>query len=154
MKHMEHLFIEKIKQEVDLELFCLVIDGWAYQGYSFNGIYLFFDKKRKIMLRLLGVFSFEKGTQKVSDIVYFLKNLLNKIGLDESLLVAIVADETNTNKKICRDLGTQFVGCISHRLALGVRAYIKSEPELPEALDKVQLLFSQDQEAKKINSSS
>eukprot|EP00924_Labyrinthula_sp_SR-Ha-C_P005408 snap_masked-scaffold_1-processed-gene-30.27-mRNA-1 protein AED:1.00 eAED:1.00 QI:0/-1/0/0/-1/1/1/0/123 len=27
MKRMEHLFIEKIKQEVDLELFCLVTDG-------------------------------------------------------------------------------------------------------------------------------
>eukprot|EP00924_Labyrinthula_sp_SR-Ha-C_P005389 snap_masked-scaffold_1-processed-gene-30.28-mRNA-1 protein AED:0.40 eAED:0.40 QI:0/0/0/1/1/1/2/0/169 len=96
---------------------------------------------KKMTFRLLGVLPLEKETQKASDIVPFLKNLMNKFGLDESLLVAIVADNTNTNKKVCRDLGTQFVGCISHRLALGVRAYIKSPPELSEALDKVQLII-------------
>eukprot|EP00924_Labyrinthula_sp_SR-Ha-C_P003528 snap_masked-scaffold_97-processed-gene-0.25-mRNA-1 protein AED:1.00 eAED:1.00 QI:0/-1/0/0/-1/1/1/0/63 len=55
MKRMEHLFIEKIKQEVDLELFCLVIDDWVHQGYSFNGVYLCFDKMNKMTFRLLGV---------------------------------------------------------------------------------------------------
>eukprot|EP00924_Labyrinthula_sp_SR-Ha-C_P002189 augustus_masked-scaffold_19-processed-gene-3.3-mRNA-1 protein AED:0.43 eAED:0.43 QI:0/0/0/0.5/1/1/2/0/405 len=150
MKRMEHLFIEKIKQEVDLELFCLIIDGWAHQGYSFNGVYLCFDKMKKMTFRLLGVLPLEKETQKASDIVPFLKNLMNKFALDESLLVAIVADSTNTNKKVCRDLGTQFVGCLSHRLALGVRALIKSETPLSEALDKVKLLFRKIKKSKKL----
>eukprot|EP00924_Labyrinthula_sp_SR-Ha-C_P015387 snap_masked-scaffold_115-processed-gene-0.1-mRNA-1 protein AED:1.00 eAED:1.00 QI:0/-1/0/0/-1/1/1/0/321 len=150
LKRMEHLFIEKIKQEVDLELFCLVIDGWAHQGYSFNGVYLCFDKMKKMTFRLLGVLPLEKETQKASDIVPFLKNLMNKFGLDESLLVAIVADNTNTNKKVCRDLGTQFVGCLSHRLALGVKAFNKSETLLDEALDKVQLLFRKIKKSKKL----
>eukprot|EP00924_Labyrinthula_sp_SR-Ha-C_P007715 augustus_masked-scaffold_28-processed-gene-1.0-mRNA-1 protein AED:0.43 eAED:0.43 QI:0/0/0/0.5/1/1/2/0/500 len=150
LKRMEHLFIEKIKQEVDLELFCLVIDGWVHQGYSFNGVYLCFDKMKKMTFRLLGVLPLEKETQKASDIVPFLKNLMNKFGLDESLLVAIVADNTNTNKKVCRDLGTQFVGCLSHRLALGVRAYIKSQRPLSETLDKVQLVFSKIKKSKKL----
>eukprot|EP00924_Labyrinthula_sp_SR-Ha-C_P016103 augustus_masked-scaffold_4-processed-gene-19.17-mRNA-1 protein AED:0.26 eAED:0.28 QI:0/-1/0/1/-1/1/1/0/578 len=150
MKRMEHLFIEKIKQEVDFELFCLVIDGWAHQGYSFNGVYLCFDKMKKMTFRLLGVLPLEKETQRASDIVPFLKNLMIKFGLDESLLVAIVADNTNTNKKVCRDLGTQFVGCLSHRVALGVRAYIRSQPELSEALDKVQLLFRKIKKSKKL----
>eukprot|EP00924_Labyrinthula_sp_SR-Ha-C_P000696 augustus_masked-scaffold_7-processed-gene-1.50-mRNA-1 protein AED:0.42 eAED:0.42 QI:0/-1/0/1/-1/1/1/0/498 len=150
MKRMEHLFIEKIKQEVDLELFCLVIDGWAHQGYSFNGVYLCFDKMKKMTFRLLGVLPLEKETQRASDIVPFLKNLMNKFALDESLLVAIVADSTNTNKKVCRDLGTQFVGCLSHRVALGVRAFIKSQPELSEGLDKVQLLFRKIKKSKKL----
>eukprot|EP00924_Labyrinthula_sp_SR-Ha-C_P000611 augustus_masked-scaffold_27-processed-gene-4.64-mRNA-1 protein AED:1.00 eAED:1.00 QI:0/-1/0/0/-1/1/1/0/329 len=100
--------------------------------------------------RLLGVLPLEKETQKASDIVPFLKNLMNKFGLDESLLVAIVADNTNTNKKVCRDLGTQFVGCLNRRLALGVRAYIKSEQLLDEALDKVQLLFRKIKKSKKL----
>eukprot|EP00924_Labyrinthula_sp_SR-Ha-C_P000549 augustus_masked-scaffold_27-processed-gene-2.5-mRNA-1 protein AED:0.62 eAED:0.64 QI:0/0/0/1/1/1/2/0/355 len=100
--------------------------------------------------RLLGVLPLEKESQKASDIVPFLKNLMNKFGLDESLLVAIVADNTNTNKKVCRDLGTQFVGCISHHLALGVRAFIKSETLLDEALDKVQLLFRKIKKSKKL----
>eukprot|EP00924_Labyrinthula_sp_SR-Ha-C_P013087 augustus_masked-scaffold_12-processed-gene-9.45-mRNA-1 protein AED:0.40 eAED:0.40 QI:0/-1/0/1/-1/1/1/0/443 len=150
MKRMEHLFIEKIKQEVDLELFCLVIDGWAHQGYSFNGVYLCFDKMKNMTFHLLGMLPLEKETQKASDIVPFLKNLMNKFGLDESLLVAIVADNTNTNKKVCRDLETQFVGCLSHRLALGVRAFIKSETPLSEALDKVQLLFRKIKKSKKL----
>eukprot|EP00924_Labyrinthula_sp_SR-Ha-C_P003606 augustus_masked-scaffold_3-processed-gene-0.5-mRNA-1 protein AED:0.41 eAED:0.43 QI:0/-1/0/1/-1/1/1/0/511 len=150
MKRMEHLFIEKIKQEVDLELFCLVIDVWANQGYSFNGVYLCFDKMKKMTFRLLGVLPLEKETQKTSDIVPFLKNLMNKFGLDESLLVAIVADNTNTNKKVCRDLGTQFVGFLNHLLALGVKAFIKSEKLLDEALDKVQLLFRKIKKSKKL----
>eukprot|EP00924_Labyrinthula_sp_SR-Ha-C_P002713 snap_masked-scaffold_13-processed-gene-4.53-mRNA-1 protein AED:1.00 eAED:1.00 QI:0/-1/0/0/-1/1/1/0/256 len=150
MKRMEHLFIEKIKQEVDLELFCLVIDGWVHQGYSFSGVYLCFDKMKKMTFRLLGVLPLEKETQKASDIVPFLKNLMTKFGLDESLLVAIVADNTNTNKKVCRDLGTQFVGCLSHRVALGVRAFIKSKTLLSEALDKVQLLFRKIKKSKKL----
>eukprot|EP00924_Labyrinthula_sp_SR-Ha-C_P005536 snap_masked-scaffold_68-processed-gene-0.86-mRNA-1 protein AED:0.41 eAED:0.41 QI:0/-1/0/1/-1/1/1/0/347 len=150
MKRMEHLFIETIKQEVDLELFCLVIDGWAHQAYSFNGVYLCFDKMKKMTFRLLGVLPLEKESQKASDIVPFLKNLMNKFGLDESLLVAIVADNTNTNKKVCRDLGTQFVGCLNHRLALGVKAFIKSETPLSEALDKVQLLFRKIKKSKKL----
>eukprot|EP00924_Labyrinthula_sp_SR-Ha-C_P016530 augustus_masked-scaffold_6-processed-gene-6.52-mRNA-1 protein AED:0.40 eAED:0.40 QI:0/0/0/0.5/1/1/2/0/408 len=150
MKRMKHLFIEKIKQEVDLELFCLVIDGWAHQGYSFNGVYLCFDKMKKMRFHLLGVFPLEKETQKASDIVPFLKNLMNKFGLDESLLVAIVADNTNTNKQVCRDLGTQFGGCLSHRVALGVKAFIKSETLLDEALDKVQLLFRKVKKSKKL----
>eukprot|EP00924_Labyrinthula_sp_SR-Ha-C_P011990 maker-scaffold_26-snap-gene-1.5-mRNA-1 protein AED:0.24 eAED:0.24 QI:0/0/0/1/0/0/2/0/515 len=139
MKRMEHLFIQKIKQEVDLELFCLVIDGWAHQGYSFNGVYLCFDKMKKITFRLLGVLPLEKETQRASDIVPFLKNLMIKFGLDESLLVAIVADNTNTNKKVCRDLGTQFVGCLSHRVALGVQLLfrkIKKSKKLTAALRK------------------
>eukprot|EP00924_Labyrinthula_sp_SR-Ha-C_P002380 maker-scaffold_16-snap-gene-2.51-mRNA-1 protein AED:0.24 eAED:0.26 QI:0/0/0/1/1/1/2/0/526 len=143
MKRMEHLFIEKIKLEVDLELFCLVIDGWSHQGYSFNGVYLCFDKMKKMTFRLLGVLPLEKESQKASDIVPFLKNLMNKFGLDESLLVAIVANNTNTNKKVCRDLGT-------HRLALGVRAFIKSETPLSEALDKVQLLLRKIKKSKKL----
>eukprot|EP00924_Labyrinthula_sp_SR-Ha-C_P004587 maker-scaffold_1-snap-gene-5.43-mRNA-1 protein AED:0.80 eAED:0.83 QI:0/0/0/0.5/1/1/2/0/145 len=64
MKRMEHLFIHKIKQEVDLELFCLVIDGWAHQGYSFNGVYLCFDKMKKMTFRLLGVLPLEKKTRE------------------------------------------------------------------------------------------
>eukprot|EP00924_Labyrinthula_sp_SR-Ha-C_P005725 augustus_masked-scaffold_14-processed-gene-3.0-mRNA-1 protein AED:0.18 eAED:0.18 QI:0/-1/0/1/-1/1/1/0/490 len=150
MKRMEHLFIEKIKQEVDLELFCLVIDGWAHQGYSFNGVYLCFDKMKKMAFRLLGVLPLEKETQRASDIVPFLKNLMNKFGLDESLLVAIVADNINTNKKVFRDLGTQFVGCLSHRLALDVRAFIKSQPEISEGLDQVKLLFRKIKKSKKL----
>eukprot|EP00924_Labyrinthula_sp_SR-Ha-C_P014742 augustus_masked-scaffold_43-processed-gene-0.41-mRNA-1 protein AED:0.41 eAED:0.41 QI:0/-1/0/1/-1/1/1/0/441 len=150
MKRMEHLFIQKIKQEVDLELFCLVIDGWAHQGYSFNSVYLCFDKMKKMTFRLLGMLPLEKEIQKASDIVPFLKNLMNKFGLDESLMVAIVADNTNTNKQVCRDLGTQFVGCLSHRVALGVRAFIKSETLLSEALDKVQLLFRKIKKSKKL----
>eukprot|EP00924_Labyrinthula_sp_SR-Ha-C_P009452 augustus_masked-scaffold_2-processed-gene-24.40-mRNA-1 protein AED:0.42 eAED:0.42 QI:0/-1/0/1/-1/1/1/0/452 len=150
MKRMKHLFIEKIKQEVDLELFGLVIDGWTHQGYSFNGVYLCFDKMKKMTFRLLGVLPLEKETQKASDIVPFLKNLMNKFGLNESLLVAIVADNTNTNKKVCRDLETQFVGCLNHRLALGVRPFIKSETPLSEALDKVQLLFRKIKKSKKL----
>eukprot|EP00924_Labyrinthula_sp_SR-Ha-C_P005720 augustus_masked-scaffold_14-processed-gene-3.4-mRNA-1 protein AED:0.43 eAED:0.43 QI:0/0/0/0.5/1/1/2/0/553 len=150
MKRMEHLFIEKSKQEVDLELFCLVIDGWAHQGYSFNGVYFCFDKMKKMAFPLLGVLPLEKETQRASDIVPFLKNLMNKFGLDESLLVAIVADNINTNKKVCRDLGTQFVGCLSHRLALDVRAFIKSQPELSEGLDQVKLLFRKIKKSKKL----
>eukprot|EP00924_Labyrinthula_sp_SR-Ha-C_P000282 snap_masked-scaffold_25-processed-gene-2.22-mRNA-1 protein AED:1.00 eAED:1.00 QI:0/-1/0/0/-1/1/1/0/138 len=133
MKCMEYFSIEKIKQEVNLEPFCLVIDGWAHQGYSFNGVYLCFDKSKNMTFRLLGVLPLEKKTQKVSEIVPFLKNLMIKFGLDESLLFAIVADNTNTNKKVCRDLGTQFVGCLSHCLALSDRAYIKSLRPLSEA---------------------
>eukprot|EP00924_Labyrinthula_sp_SR-Ha-C_P007648 snap_masked-scaffold_42-processed-gene-2.17-mRNA-1 protein AED:0.74 eAED:1.00 QI:0/-1/0/1/-1/1/1/0/498 len=150
LKRMEHLFIEKIKQEVELELFCLVIDGWAHQGYSFNGVYLCFDKMKKMTFRLLGVLPLEKETQRASDIVPFLKNLMIKFGLDESLLVAIVADNTNTNKKVCRDLETQFVCCLNHRLALGVIAFINSETPLSEALDKVQLLFRKIKKSKKL----
>eukprot|EP00924_Labyrinthula_sp_SR-Ha-C_P008487 maker-scaffold_32-snap-gene-1.38-mRNA-1 protein AED:0.28 eAED:0.31 QI:0/0/0/1/1/1/2/0/283 len=141
MKHMEYIFKEKVKEEVDAELFCLVIDGWAHQSYNFHGVYLCIDKKKMMTSRLLGVLPLEKETQRASDTVPFLKNLMIKFGLDESLLVAIVADNTNTNKKVCRDLGTEFVGCLSHRVALGVRAYIKSQPELSEAIDKMQLLF-------------
>eukprot|EP00924_Labyrinthula_sp_SR-Ha-C_P009484 augustus_masked-scaffold_2-processed-gene-25.51-mRNA-1 protein AED:0.37 eAED:0.40 QI:0/-1/0/1/-1/1/1/0/579 len=150
MKRMKHLFIEKIKPEVDLELFGLVIDGWTHQGYNFNGVYLCFDKMKKMTFRLLGVLPLEKETQKASDIVPFLKNLMNKFGLNESLLVAIVADNTNTNKKVCRDLETPFVGCLNHRLALGVRPFIKSETPLSEALDKVQLLFRKIKKSKKL----
>eukprot|EP00924_Labyrinthula_sp_SR-Ha-C_P002056 maker-scaffold_99-snap-gene-0.1-mRNA-1 protein AED:0.22 eAED:0.24 QI:0/0/0/1/0/0/3/0/332 len=142
MKHMEHLFIKKIKQEVDLELFCLVIDGWAHQGYSFNGVYLCFDKMKKMTFRLLGVLPLEDETQKEINIVPFLKNLMNKFGLDESLLIAIVVDNTNTNKK------TQFVSCLSHRFALGVKAFIKSEQLLDEVLDK--LLFRKIKKSKKL----
>eukprot|EP00924_Labyrinthula_sp_SR-Ha-C_P007896 snap_masked-scaffold_28-processed-gene-4.53-mRNA-1 protein AED:1.00 eAED:1.00 QI:0/-1/0/0/-1/1/1/0/149 len=63
MKRMEDLFMQKIKQEVDLELFCLIIDGRNHQGYSFNGVYLRFDKKRKITFRLLGVLPLERKTE-------------------------------------------------------------------------------------------
>eukprot|EP00924_Labyrinthula_sp_SR-Ha-C_P012455 snap_masked-scaffold_10-processed-gene-7.10-mRNA-1 protein AED:0.42 eAED:0.42 QI:0/0/0/0.5/1/1/2/0/455 len=138
MKHMEHLFIEKIKQEVDLELFCVVIDGWAHQGYSFNGVYLCFDKMKKMTFRLLGVLPLKKETQRASDIVPFLKNLMHNSGLDESLLVAIVADNTNANKKF------------AEILERSVRAYIKSQPELSEGLDKVQLLFRKIKKSKKL----
>eukprot|EP00924_Labyrinthula_sp_SR-Ha-C_P001270 augustus_masked-scaffold_7-processed-gene-19.93-mRNA-1 protein AED:0.48 eAED:0.48 QI:0/-1/0/1/-1/1/1/0/320 len=105
---------------------------------------------KKMTFHLLGVLPLEKETQKASDIVPSLKNLMNKFGLDESLLVAIVADNTNTKKKVCRDLGTQFVDYLSHRLALGVRAFIKSETPLFEALDKVQLLFRKIKKSKKL----
>eukprot|EP00924_Labyrinthula_sp_SR-Ha-C_P009004 maker-scaffold_2-augustus-gene-9.45-mRNA-1 protein AED:0.29 eAED:0.31 QI:0/0/0/0.5/0/0/2/0/399 len=150
MKRMEYIFKEKLKEEVDAELFCLVIDGWAHQSYSFNGVYLCFDKVKKMTSRLLGVLPLEKETQKASDIVPFLKNLMIKFGLDESLLVAIVTDNTNMNKKVYRDLGTKFVGCISHRLVLGVKAFIKSETLLDEALNKVQLLFRKIKKSKKL----
>eukprot|EP00924_Labyrinthula_sp_SR-Ha-C_P007519 maker-scaffold_24-snap-gene-5.53-mRNA-1 protein AED:0.23 eAED:0.27 QI:0/0/0/1/0/0/4/0/263 len=125
MKRMEHLFIEKIEQEVNLELVCLVIDGWVHQGYSFNDIYLCFDKMKKMTFRLLG---------KPREQVIFLV-------LNESLLVAIVADNTNTNKEVCRDLGAQFMGCLSHRLALTL---------LDEALDKVQLLLRKIKKSRKL----
>eukprot|EP00924_Labyrinthula_sp_SR-Ha-C_P007888 snap_masked-scaffold_28-processed-gene-4.52-mRNA-1 protein AED:1.00 eAED:1.00 QI:0/-1/0/0/-1/1/1/0/219 len=75
---------------------------------------------------------------------------MNKFGLDEPLLVAIVAGNTKRNKKVYRELGTQFVGCFSHRVALGVRAYIRSQPELSEALDKVQLPFRKIKKSKKL----
>eukprot|EP00924_Labyrinthula_sp_SR-Ha-C_P010252 snap_masked-scaffold_23-processed-gene-1.3-mRNA-1 protein AED:1.00 eAED:1.00 QI:0/0/0/0/1/1/2/0/247 len=101
MNRMEYLFIQKIIQEVDLELFSLGIDGWAHQGYNFNGVYLCFDKMKKVTFRLLGVLPLEDETQKAINIVPFLKNLMNKFGLDDSLLIAIVADNTNTNKKVC-----------------------------------------------------
>eukprot|EP00924_Labyrinthula_sp_SR-Ha-C_P005208 snap_masked-scaffold_1-processed-gene-24.37-mRNA-1 protein AED:1.00 eAED:1.00 QI:0/0/0/0/1/1/2/0/348 len=148
MKRMGHLFIEKIKQKVDLELFCLVIDGWAHQGYSFNGVNLCFDKSKNMTFRFLGVLPLEKETQKTSDIVPFLKNLMSKFDLDESLLVAIVADNTSTNKKILQRSWNAV--CVLHRLALGVRAYIKSQRPLSEALDKVQLLFRKIKKSKKL----
>eukprot|EP00924_Labyrinthula_sp_SR-Ha-C_P002157 maker-scaffold_19-snap-gene-2.44-mRNA-1 protein AED:0.06 eAED:0.06 QI:0/0/0/0.66/0/0/3/0/315 len=69
------------------------------------------------------------------------RNPESNLVLNESLLVAIVADNTNTNKEVCRDLGAQFMGCLSHRLALTL---------LDEALDKVQLLLRKIKKSKKL----
>eukprot|EP00924_Labyrinthula_sp_SR-Ha-C_P006922 snap_masked-scaffold_8-processed-gene-4.24-mRNA-1 protein AED:1.00 eAED:1.00 QI:0/-1/0/0/-1/1/1/0/135 len=135
MKHMEYIFKKKVKEEVDAELFCLVIYDWAHQSYNFHGVYLCFDKK-KMTFRLLRVFPLEKEIQRASGIVPFLENLMSKFGLDESLLVAIFDNNINTNKRLT-ELGTQFVCCINHRLALSVRTYIKPQPGLSEALYKV-----------------
>eukprot|EP00924_Labyrinthula_sp_SR-Ha-C_P002200 snap_masked-scaffold_19-processed-gene-3.17-mRNA-1 protein AED:1.00 eAED:1.00 QI:0/0/0/0/1/1/2/0/233 len=99
LKRMEYLFIEKIKQEVDLELFCLVIDGWAHQGYSFNGVYLCFDKMKKMTFRLLGVLPLEKETQRASDIVPFLKNLMTSLLLmNHCWLLLLPTAQTRTKK--------------------------------------------------------
>eukprot|EP00924_Labyrinthula_sp_SR-Ha-C_P012089 snap_masked-scaffold_26-processed-gene-3.16-mRNA-1 protein AED:1.00 eAED:1.00 QI:0/0/0/0/1/1/2/0/330 len=75
---------------------------------------------------------------------------MNKFGLDESLLIAIAADNTNTNKKVCRDLGTQFLGCLSHRSVPSFRAYIKTQTPLSEDLHKIQLLFCRIKKSKKL----
>eukprot|EP00924_Labyrinthula_sp_SR-Ha-C_P001290 snap_masked-scaffold_7-processed-gene-19.5-mRNA-1 protein AED:1.00 eAED:1.00 QI:0/-1/0/0/-1/1/1/0/136 len=75
---------------------------------------------------------------------------MEKFGLNETLLVEIVADNTNTNKRVWKYIETQFVRCISHHVALGVIACIKSNEELAESLDKVQLLFRKVKKSKKL----
>eukprot|EP00924_Labyrinthula_sp_SR-Ha-C_P012114 maker-scaffold_26-snap-gene-4.5-mRNA-1 protein AED:0.30 eAED:0.34 QI:0/0/0/1/0/0.33/3/0/563 len=137
---------DDLVKEIKSELFCLIIDGWAHQGYSSNGVFLCFQKNKKRTFRLLGVLALEKETQTSNDIVPFMKNLMQKfVSMMIDLLQLLLM-----NKKVCRDLNTQFVGCINHRLALSVRTYIKSHADFDQTLDKVQLLFRKINNSKKL----
>lgn len=51
----------------------------------------------------------------------FIEFVLSDIGKDKSKVVALVEDNSSTNRVFARFFGCVFVGCHSHRFALALR---------------------------------
>ncbi|KAG3110001.1 hypothetical protein PI124_g10853 [Phytophthora idaei] len=109
----------KITEGLAGEKFALVFDGLTDSAE--HAIANFAATKKGMRFLALSPFQ-DKSSMTAVDYIDFLDMALSQYGLHLADMVAIVADNMETNKAIARRVEMPFIGCAAHRFNLAVRA--------------------------------
>jgi hypothetical protein len=115
--------------------FAIIFDGWdAGRGTALTGVYVsWYDTKteavKKYLLRLaklnqLNNFTADNHARSIA-------SFLGRINKTWDNVVAVIGDNTSTNIAIADKMTKPFIGCLSHRLNLAVKAYRDSRALAP-----------------------
>ncbi|EGZ08092.1 hypothetical protein PHYSODRAFT_435116, partial [Phytophthora sojae] len=116
----------KVCDELAVEKFVLVFDGFT--DAAEHAIAIFAATKKGIRFLAFSPFQ-DEASQTASEHIAFLDLVLDHYGLDVANMIAIVADNMETNKAIARRIKVPMIGCATHRFNLAVRQWI--EPHMP-----------------------
>ncbi|KAE9317815.1 hypothetical protein PR003_g18384 [Phytophthora rubi] len=116
----------KAAEELGGEKFVLVFDGFT--DAAEHAIVIFAATKKGIRFLTFSPFQ-DEASQTASEHIAFLDLALDQYGLDVANMIAIVADNMETNKAITRRIKVAMIGCAAHRFNLAVRQWI--EPHMP-----------------------
>eukprot|EP00644_Phytophthora_capsici_P017863 jgi/Phyca11/62524/gw1.62.242.1 len=72
----------------------------------------------------------DESSMTAAEHIDFIDMVLSQYGLHISDMIAIVADNMETNKAIARRVDVPFVGCAAHRFNLAVRQRIEPHMKL------------------------
>lgn len=131
---------EKIKALLPSR-FAIVFDGWSVGDTHFVAIYATFPKANDSGFEevLLGLSPMEnEESQDANEHYDFVKFVLSVFGKTMDNVVALIGDNTSTNKAFARCLGPFFVGCHSHRYNLAMKDILE---EYEEVIEKVQAIM-------------
>ena len=131
-----HLLTKKVEQEIIKampEKIALIVDGWTSGSTHYLGVMASFcDMDQNVEVPLLA-FSplIDETSQSAAQQYVFLEMTLSQYGKSmEDNVVALIADNCETNKALADICNVPLVGCHSHRLALAVKEYLTNKDEL------------------------
>ncbi|ETI51039.1 hypothetical protein F442_05587 [Phytophthora nicotianae P10297] len=117
----------KIMHELSGEKFALVFDGFT--DAAEHAIAIFAATKNGIRLLAFSPF-LDEASMTAAEHVEFLDMVLDHYKLDIANMVAIVADNMETNKAISRRISVLLIGCAAHRFNLAVRKWLEPQMHL------------------------
>lgn len=108
------------------EEFGIIIDGWSdgMSGHYVAIIATFcvaLNNPREVLLEINKLP--DLTNQNSLNHETFIKQVLSKYGRDETALQFLIADNTNLNPSIARNLNTHFIGCYSHKYNLAMQYF-------------------------------
>ena len=122
--------------------FALVFDGWTAGSEHYVAVFAVFpsDCKDGFKSCLLAFSTFDDGsTQSATAHVEFLDFVLEVFGQDMNNVVALIADNCNTNRLIAEILDKPLLGCNSHRFNIAVVEFMSCHNGL---INKISILMS------------
>ena len=131
---------EKLRIELQgINKFALMFDGWSRHTKHYVAIVICYPLLNKpYNERLLCFRTLPREVSMTSaDHLELFSEVMQDYGLLLSNCVALVGDHASVNKKLAEKLKIPLVGCLSHRLNLGVKKVMKADKQLSKCLKKV-----------------
>lgn len=123
------------------ERFAIVFDGWSGGGTHYVGFFATYPAENELGFRkhLLGLSPMgDEDSLDASEHYDYVEYVLGVHGKKFNNVVAIICDNTSTNKAFVRRVGSFFLGCHSHRFNLAMTDILSG---YSDAIDKVHELM-------------
>ena len=139
-----HKLMRAVEQKIQDSLpekFAIIFDGWSAGDNHFVGVFATYPATNDVGYEkvLLGFSPMEnEASQDAAEHYNYMEYVLEVHGKSYDNVVAIVGDNTSTNKAFARRRGPVFVGCHSHRFNLAVKDILEDHTA---AISKVQELM-------------
>lgn len=129
----------------EIQRFSIIFDGWSSNGHHFIGLFVQApDPKHHDADPVSVLLSCSPLLDETSFTAQghfdYINSILHNYNLSDDNMVALIGDNCSTNKALANLFGKPLVGCRSHRLNLGVEAFIKFK--LAEEVDVIGELMS------------